>query len=85
MPSRNPPARTSLAELPLIMWREACRHIDIGEFLTNIAGPLRQALPIAGIAVRDLDATTGKVITLADTWGRQGEAATDHARVLTMS
>lgn len=36
-------------ELELALWREACRHIDIAESLSDLAGAIRTAIPISSM------------------------------------
>ena len=62
------------AALLLELWREACRHIEIGASLERIAPILRQRLPAAAILVRRIDLTRAGVETVAveDERGRPG-------------
>lgn len=42
-------------ELLLDVWREACRHIEIGESTETLAGLLATHMPLAAVVVRRLD------------------------------
>lgn len=43
-------------ELQLALWRAACRHIDLGEGLAELAGAVRQAFPYAAMRIFTLGA-----------------------------
>jgi transcriptional regulator with GAF, ATPase, and Fis domain len=49
----------------LDVWREACRHIDIGEATTNFAQILASRLPLASIIIRRLDPQHNSLKTVA--------------------
>lgn len=51
--------------LLLDIWREACRHIEIGEAVDRMAPLLAKRLPIEWILVRKLDLAHGVVETVA--------------------
>ena len=49
----------------LDVWREACRHIEIGQSTETIAAMLAKHLPIAQVLVRQIDSARGCVETVA--------------------
>jgi formate hydrogenlyase transcriptional activator len=49
----------------LRVWQEACRHIEIHESATSIARLLADDLPLDALVVRELDATRGRLETIA--------------------
>ncbi len=52
-------------QILLEVWREACRHIEIGESTLTIARLLSRQLPLAQIIVRRLDRETTSIATVA--------------------
>jgi len=52
-------------QILLEVWREACRHIEIGESTLTIARLLSRQLPLAQIIVRRLDRETASIGTVA--------------------
>jgi hydrogenase-4 transcriptional activator len=54
-----------LREVLLDVWREACRHTEIGESTETIAAILRRQMPLAHVLVRQVDRQRGCVETLA--------------------
>src|SRR5690349_15421474 len=52
-------------ELLLDVWREACRHIEITESTTTIAGMLQQTLPLQCLVVRRLDVPHSSLESIA--------------------
>jgi transcriptional regulator with GAF, ATPase, and Fis domain len=52
-------------QILLDVWREACRHIEIGEFVNRIAPRLAQRLPIELLLVRRVELERGRLETLA--------------------
>src|SRR6185503_11660283 len=59
---RNP---TQEMQLLFDVWREACRHIEIGEFVARIAPRLAQYLPFQHLLVRRVELDRARVETLA--------------------
>lgn len=53
------------SEIVLDVWREVCRHIEIGEAAANIAQMLVRHMPIGEVLVRHIDPERGHVDTLA--------------------
>ncbi len=53
--------------MPILLdvWREACRHIEIGESVARIAPVLRQRLPLDWLLVRRIDVERSCVETVA--------------------
>lgn len=54
--------------LLLGVWREACRHIEIGESAEKIAALLAKQMPIAQLVVRRVDAERSCIETVARGW-----------------
>lgn len=65
--------RTS--QLLLDIWREACRHIEIDEFLRTVSPSLVRHAPIEQVIVRRFDRETGSLITVAAAPPPDGENA----------
>lgn len=61
----------------LDVWREACRHIDIGEAAGNFAQILRAHMPLESILVRVFDAQHACVKTVAIGAVEQGNHASE--------
>jgi transcriptional regulator with GAF, ATPase, and Fis domain len=63
--------------MPLLLdlWREACRHIEIGQSLERTAPILLRSLPLDAIAVRRIDLARACVETVASVQCRSGAAA----------
>ena len=51
--------------LQLELWREACRHLEIGEFLKRAFPLLARHFPLTTLLVRRVDPTAGKIETVA--------------------
>ena len=49
----------------LDVWREACRHIEIGQSTETIAGMLARHVPIAQVLVRQIDPARSLLETVA--------------------
>lgn len=58
------------APLLLDVWREVCRHIEIGESVARVAPLLHRRLPLSLILVRRLDIGRGFVETVATGLGK---------------
>lgn len=58
----------------LDVWREACRHIEIGESAVNIAAMLADHMPLAPLVVYWLDAEHGRVAVAAAAPPQMGES-----------
>src|SRR5262245_59669207 len=52
-------------QLLLDVWREACRHIEIGGFVARIAPRLRERIPFRLLLVRRVELDRGRIETLA--------------------
>jgi transcriptional regulator with GAF, ATPase, and Fis domain len=65
--------RTS--QLLLDIWREACRHIEIDEFLRTVSPSLVRHAPIEQVIVRRFDRETSSLITVAAAPPPAGEQA----------
>ncbi len=63
-----------LAELELAIWREAGRHLDVGESLERMLPLLRAGLRVESIAVLRIELEAGR--GRAETMGRAGRAMT---------
>lgn len=51
--------------VPADLWREVCRHTDIGEFTAAIAKMLAEHLPIGQLLVRQVDREQSGIYTIA--------------------
>jgi hypothetical protein len=58
--------RAPTPSLLLEVWREVCRHIDIGESLERIAPILAQTLPVTRVLVRRVDRDARRLLTIAE-------------------
>src|SRR3989442_5866911 len=54
------------------IWREACQHIELAEAVARAHPHLAAALPVAQIAVRELDLSRGAIETIASAPGERG-------------
>jgi len=66
-------------QLLLDVWREACRHIEIGEFVARIAPRLSERIPFRLVLVRRLELDRARLETVG-TAGRAPAAAQPNAR-----
>jgi transcriptional regulator with GAF, ATPase, and Fis domain len=70
-PTSNPPDDSNhdfmdrSQRILLSVWREACRHIEIGESATRIAELLEHHMPVARFVVQRLDAEHLHIVTVA--------------------
>lgn len=64
----------------LNIWRETCRHIELGESIETATGIVRAALPVRGLMIRRFDPSTHAIDTLAmgqaKQWGDHLESRT---------
>jgi len=60
------------SEILLDVWRNVCRHIEIGEATANIARMLVRHMPLGEVLVRHIDPERGHVDTIAVGLGKQG-------------
>jgi len=67
-------------QLLLDVWREACRHIEIGEFVARIAPRLSQRIPFQLLAVRRVEMERLRLETLATGVGAQSHGGLPRAR-----
>jgi len=67
-------------QLLLDVWREACRHIEIGEFVARIAPRLAQRIPFQLLAVRRVELDRLRLETLATGTGAQPHGGLPRAR-----
>jgi hydrogenase-4 transcriptional activator len=65
-------------DIPLPLWREICRHPEIGGALNKLTPHLRQELPLAGVLVRRFDLTRRQLETVAEE-ARDPRALPQHA------
>ncbi|MEZ6128447.1 MAG: sigma 54-interacting transcriptional regulator [Planctomycetaceae bacterium] len=49
----------------LDVWREACRHIEIEEFLANVAALLSKHMPTERVVIRRLNPEQNEIVTVA--------------------
>jgi transcriptional regulator with GAF, ATPase, and Fis domain len=61
--------------LLLDVWREVCRHIEIGESVERVAPLLVRRLPVDLVLVRHLDVPRSLVETVGSGLGRPGQSA----------
>jgi transcriptional regulator with GAF, ATPase, and Fis domain len=66
-------------DLLLDVWREACRHVEIGEFVARIAPRLAAVLPFDLLLVRRMELEHLRIETCAGS-GREGSALPDRTR-----
>ena len=52
-------------DLLLEVWREACRHIEIGEFVARIAPPIARVLPFQSLFLRRIELERLRIETVA--------------------
>ncbi|HEX6882987.1 MAG TPA: sigma 54-interacting transcriptional regulator [Planctomycetota bacterium] len=67
-------------QLLLDVWREACRHIEIGEFVARIGPRLKERIPFRLLFVRRVELDRGRIETVAstaDARGSQPQARTE--------
>jgi transcriptional regulator with GAF, ATPase, and Fis domain len=59
------------------VWREACRHIDIGQSASNFAQILRPHMPLARVVIRLWDPQHARLKTVAvgGVWGGEAESS----------
>lgn len=69
-----------LRHILLNVWQQACRHIEIGEFVDTIAEMFEQDLPLGGIMVRSIDYEHASITTVAVTPWEAGQSQTEHQR-----
>ena len=53
------------SQLTMDVWREACRHLELGESISTLAPILFRKLPVDLVIVRRIDADAGVVETIA--------------------
>jgi transcriptional regulator with GAF, ATPase, and Fis domain len=53
------------SQLTMDVWREACRHLELGESISTLAPILLKALPVDVVIVRRIDAEAGVIETIA--------------------
>ncbi len=61
--------------LLLEVWREVCRHIEIGESVERVAPLLVRRLPVDLVLVRHLDVPRSLVETVGSGLGRPGQTS----------
>ncbi len=62
MATRNDPNA-----LALTLWREACRNVEIGEFIANVGATLCSIFGLISVELREFDLAAGEIVTLAST------------------
>jgi transcriptional regulator with GAF, ATPase, and Fis domain len=58
-------SKATYSDLLTNVWREACRHIEIGETVATIVALLAEQIPLAQVLVRQIDAQRGSLETMA--------------------
>lgn len=61
----NGPEMQKLRQVMLEVWQQACRHIEIGEFVETIVQMFEQDLPLGQILVRQFDFEHASISTVA--------------------
>ncbi|MEW4453005.1 sigma-54 dependent transcriptional regulator [Bremerella sp. JC817] len=74
---------SKLSHILLEVWQQACRHIEIGEYVETIAQMLEQELPLAQLIVRRLDFEHASISTVAAAPQEGGQPLSEHRRTFT--
>jgi len=69
-------------QIMLEVWREACRHIEIGESTLTITRLLSRQLPLGQVIVRRIDRESASVVTVAAAPTEVAAAIKEHRREL---
>jgi hypothetical protein len=63
-PQKHPPMRNATSVL-LEVWQEACKHIEIQDFVQICAALLRKHLKLGALLVRRYDGESNQMLTVA--------------------
>lgn len=74
---------SKLSQILLDVWQQACRHIEIGEYVETIAQMLEQELPLAQLIVRRFDFEHASISTVAAAPQEGGQPLSEHRRTYT--